>query len=91
MSNVIQFLESMGANATKARMTANDYEAAIEMLDVDAASREALHFRDHTKLNGLLNGRPIMMCNVAAPDEKYPDQQESPSEGEDEDEKKQAE
>ena len=89
MSNVIQFLESMGANAAKARMTVTDYETAIEMLDVDAASREALHFRDHTKLNGLLNGRPIMMCNVAAPDEKQPEQQDSPSEGEGEE--KQAE
>ena len=50
MSNVIQFLESMGANAAMARMTATDYEAAIEKLDADATSRQALHARDHSKL-----------------------------------------
>ena len=82
MSNVIQFLESMGGNAVMARMTAADYEATVAMLDVEAASREALRFRDYKKLNGLLKGRPIMMCNVASPDEKQPDQEEVPSESE---------
>ena len=92
MSNVIQFLESMGANATMARMTNSDYEAAIAVLDADTAFKEALCLRDHSKLNGLLSGRPIMMCVVAAPEEKQPEQEDSPSEGEGEgdDEKKQA-
>ncbi len=88
MSNVIQFLESMGANAAMARMSTSDYEAAIATLDVDAASQEALCLRDYSKLNGLLKGRPIMMCVVAAPEEKQPEQEESPSEGEGDDEKK---
>ena len=89
MSNVIQFLESMGANAAMARITASDYEAAVAALDADAASREALCLRDHSKLNGLLNGRSIMMCVVAAPEEKQPEQEESPSEGDGDGEKKQ--
>lgn len=91
MSNVIQFLESMGANAAMARMNAADYEAAIAMLDADQESREALVLRDHSKLNDLLDGRPFMMCMVVAPEEK-PQSEESPNEdgGEADDEKKQA-
>ena len=88
MSNVIQFLESMGANATMARMTNSDYEAAIAVLDADTVFKEALCLRDHSKLNGLLSGRPIMMCVVAAPEERQPGPEDSPSEGDDE--KKQA-
>lgn len=85
MSNVIQFLEAMGGNAAMARMSAEDYANAIAMLDADAPSREALGLRDHTKLSALLNGRTMMMCVVACPDDK-PDNQESPGEGEDESE-----
>ncbi len=70
MSNVIRFLESMGADAAMARMTAADYEAAIAALDADQPSREALVLRDHSKLNGLLKGRQIMMCNIATPNDQ---------------------
>ncbi len=90
MSNVIQFLESMGGNAVMARMTTADYEAAIAMLDADDESREALRFRDHSKLNELLNGRQKMMFAVAAPEER-PAEEEGPIEGDGDDEKKQAE
>jgi hypothetical protein len=83
MSNVIRFLESMGADAAMARMTAADYEAAIARLDADPSSREALSLRDHSKLNGLLNGRPIMMCVVAAPSDK-PAEEDAPDTGEEE-------
>ncbi len=90
MSNVIQFLESMGANAAMARMTATDYEAAIEKLDADATSRQALHARDHSKLKELLKGRPVMVFAIMAPQES-PEQEENPSEGEGEGEQKEAE
>jgi hypothetical protein len=86
MSNVIQFLAGMGADAAMARMTAVDYDAAIAMLDTDDASREALALRDHSMLNGLLNGRPIMMCVVAAPEESPQEESDGYSE-ESEDEK----
>lgn len=89
MSNVIQFLESMGGNAVMARMTTADYEAAIAMLDADDESRKALKLRDHSKLNDLLNGRQKMMFAVAAPEERP--SEESPSEGDGDDENKQAE
>ena len=84
MSNVIQFLESMGGNAVMARMTAADYESAIAMLDADRESREALGLRDHSRLSELLNGRPKMMCVIVAPDEKENEQPENaPDETED--------
>lgn len=91
MSNVIQFLESMGGNSVMARMTAADYEAAIAMLDTDDESREALSLRDHSKLNGALNGRPLMMLMVAAPEEKPAEDGEVPGDMEGDEEKKQAE
>ena len=77
MSNVIQFLESMGGNAVMAQMTAADYRAEIAMLDTDDESREALAKRDKPMLLGLLHGRPHMFCAVFAPSEK----EEVPSEG----------
>ncbi len=84
MSNVMQFLESMGANAAMARMSAAEYSAAIAGLDADEASREALNLRDHSKLNGLLKGRPFMMCMVAAPSESPQESEDVPGEGESE-------
>lgn len=90
MSNVIQFLESMGANAAMARMNVADYAAAIAMLDADQESREALVLRDHSKLNDLLDGRPFMMCMVAAPEDKPQQDEEAPADGDDGEEKKQA-
>lgn len=77
MSNVIRFLESMGASAAMSRMTAADYEAAIAMLDAEEPSREALRLRDRTKLIEILNGRPMMVCGIVAPEEQ-PDRPESP-------------
>lgn len=91
MSDAIRFLESLGANAAMARMTAEGYEAAIAMVDGDQPIRDALLFRDHARLNELLDGRHVMFCFVAAPAEEEPGREESPSEGEGEDEKKQAE
>lgn len=88
MSNVMQFLESMGANATMARMSAAEYAAAIAGLDADNASREALGLRDHSKLNGLLKGRTFMMCVVAAPEEKPQESEDAPAEGEGDEEQK---
>ncbi len=69
MSNVIQFLETMGGNAASARMSAADYLAAIAVLDADTTCREALIARDSRMLVEALNARPFMMCGVVAPDE----------------------
>jgi len=84
MSNVIQFLESMGANAAMARMSTEDFEAMVAGLVEEEDCRSALVRKDSRALAGLLNGRDVMMCMVFAPDEKEPE--EAPGE-EREDEK----
>ncbi len=78
MSNVIQFLETMGSNAAMGRMSTADYLAAVAALDADQSSRRALLARDSGDLVQALNARPFMMCMVVAPDEGN-EPQESPA------------
>jgi len=81
MHNVIQFLESMGANPALARMTAADYCAAVDALDVEPAQRRALAARDHVALNELLDGRRgRMMLSQFAPLEEPEPQEGEPGE-----------
>jgi hypothetical protein len=85
MSNVIQFLESMGANTAMARMSSIEYQAAIDGLNTDADSAQALNLRDHVALREILDVRPQMLCMVMAPDDESetkdrPDEQEAPAE-----------
>jgi hypothetical protein len=86
MSNVIQFLESMGANAAMARMSISDYEAAVAALNVDENQRDSLCRGDVSRLGGQLNGRDTLLCLVFSPSEeeerKAPDQEEESSEEE---------
>ena len=87
MSNVIQFLESLGRNPAAALPHA-DYAAAVAALEIDDAQRQALLDRDHAALNGLLGGRAKVYCLVA-PAENEPqqdDQRESDDDGQDKDE-----
>jgi hypothetical protein len=69
MSNVIQFLESLGSNPAKAHFATAAYAAAVASLDVGDAQRQALLDRDHSALNDLLGGREKMMCMVWLPAE----------------------
>jgi hypothetical protein len=80
MSNVIQFLETMGGNAAMARMSTSDYLAAVAMLEADEASRDALSSRDADKLGEALQARPFMMCLVVAPGDGNEPPSESPTE-----------
>ena len=83
MSNVIRFLESMGASASL-RATA-DYRAAVASLDVDSKQKTALLNRDVASLTHLLDGRPAMFCMILAPDDakegEHPDQADEQTEG----------
>jgi hypothetical protein len=82
MSNVIQFLETMGSNAAMARMSAADYLATVAALDADESSRQALFARDSVKLGAALDARPFMMCMVVAPEDGT-ESPESPTPAED--------
>jgi hypothetical protein len=71
MSNVIQFLESMGKNAAQGDMSPEEYTAAVKALGVDDIAQHALLNRDHSALNDFLGGRmKMMMMLVPAEDEE---------------------
>lgn len=81
MSNVIQFLESLGSNPSFVRNSAAEFAANVAMLDADDGQRDALLDRDHAALSALIGGRQKMYCAVYAPDEEQkdddqPDQEE---------------
>ena len=64
MSNVIQFLESMGKDAALSMMSHEEYTAEVKALGVDDVAQHALLNRDHETLNGLLGGRMKMMMQL---------------------------
>jgi len=70
MSNVIRFLESMGANAAAARMSISDYEAAVRFLEVGPEQQTALINRDAGKFCESMSAGVTMYCLVVAPDEQ---------------------
>lgn len=82
MSNVIQFLESMGANATMARMSISDFEAAVAALNADEDQRDSLRRGDANRLGDQLNGRDMMFCVVTSPLEEEEETQVPDQEGE---------
>jgi len=69
MSNVVRFLESMGANAQVARMTQSDFEAVLAALDAQEGVVASLRNRDQVRLIESMDVRPTMFCVVFAPDE----------------------
>jgi hypothetical protein len=70
VSNVIQFLESMGSNALMARMSVAEYESTIDSLfEIKEQERVALRSRDSKVIGDVLDGREQMLCFVFAPDQ----------------------
>lgn len=65
MSNVVQFLETLGASPS---VSAAGFANAIESSGLDDATREALLAQDADRLNRLVGGRAAMRCFVATPD-----------------------
>jgi len=83
MSNVIQFLESMGSDASRSRLTAAGYAQALADLDVAPEARCALLQRDAAALNALLGGRDKILFALLPvdPDKQGEEQpQEQPAE-----------
>lgn len=69
MSNVIQFLETLG----RTPLQACAYGAAVAALKIDDVERQALFDCDGIALNDLLGGRTKMYLMVATPEEDVPD------------------
>lgn len=84
MSNLIQFLETLGSNAAASRMSAQDYAAAVAALEADEPSRQALLDRDADALNRSLGGRSKMMMSilVTPEDDEEKRKDEQPDDGE---------
>jgi len=92
MSNVIQFLESMGSDAVMARMSAAEYAEAVGRTDTSEEGRRILLARDRDELGAFLDARIKMYCMIFSPDEnesperqsedapKSPDQEDKPVE-----------
>jgi hypothetical protein len=77
MSNIIQFLESMGQDAALSTMPAEDYIAKVKTLVVDDVAQHALLNRDLEALNSMLGGRmKMMMMLVPAEDDEGEDKQD---------------
>lgn len=66
MSNVIQFLETLGRRPP---MAGADYTAAVAGLGLNTEHANALLSRDASQLSKALDGRPTMLCVVAMPEE----------------------
>jgi hypothetical protein len=88
MSNVIRFLETLGAQPA---MSNAEYAAAVAHLDAAPEPKRALLGRNPVELSDLLGGRARMICMVATPQpdsvpDRSPDEQEqeTPDEGEEE-------
>ena len=69
VSNVIRFLESLGASANGRQLSAADYAATVVALEgIEDGHRQALLDRDVFALSESLDGRPKMFCMIIAPD-----------------------
>lgn len=66
MSNVIQFLESLG---NRPALSAAEYAANVAALDVDVAQQRALLDRDQSTLGDLLGRRTRFLCSIFPADE----------------------
>lgn len=82
MSNVIQFLQAMGADATLARMAESEYQDAVDALDVGDSQKRALLGRDDSRLRELLDSPATMFCMIFSPEEESPKSPEPDDESE---------
>lgn len=70
MSNVIQFLESMGKDASLSMMSPEEYAAAVKALSVDDVARHALLNRDQNALGDAIGAyKKMMMLLLPAEDD----------------------
>jgi hypothetical protein len=70
MSNVIQFLESMGKDAMLGKLSLEDFSVAVKALDVDDAAKHALLNRDQNALNDSIGSyKKMMMLLLPAEDD----------------------
>ena len=74
MSNLIAFLERMGADAQLRRMDQIELSAAIAESGLEEPARAALLAGDIRALSELVDARPVMRCAFAPKDDEDEDE-----------------
>lgn len=70
MSNVIQFLESMGKDAALSNLSPEEYAATVKALGMDDVAEHALLNRDQNALNDSIGAyKKMMMLLLPAEDD----------------------
>jgi hypothetical protein len=85
VSNVIDFLQRLGQDATLRHATRTELELALAEAGIDPALREALLGSDQRKLEALL-GADTNVCAMIHPDKKEDDEDDEDDFEDDEDE-----
>lgn len=70
MSNVIEFLERMGADATLRYAPPAEVERAAEAARLERRARTAIATGDGRRLGELLGARAALCCIVAVPEDE---------------------
>ncbi|WP_266170904.1 hypothetical protein [Dyella subtropica] len=86
MSDVIEFLEKIGQDATLRHASPEDMELAMRDAQIDAPLSSAMLARDASELQTLLNLRPMFAFQadpVPGEEEEQPGKEEDPDEGDD--------
>ena len=78
MSQVLQFLESLGRDGAVAARAGQGYLAAVSSLDIDEMQRQALLDRDAGALADLLGARPVMLCSIFPAEDPQREDAQSP-------------
>jgi hypothetical protein len=86
VSDIIDFLERMGADARLRSALAGELEAALADQGLEPAVLTEILTRDQEGIEALVGARCNVCCVVYAPDEKEDDAEEEEEEGEDGDE-----
>jgi hypothetical protein len=86
VSDIIDFLEKLGAEARLRSAPATELEAALAEQGLEPALLTEILTRDQEGIEALVGARPNVCCAVYAPDEKEDDAEEEEEEGEDGDE-----
>jgi hypothetical protein len=86
VSNVIDFLERMGRDATLREAAAVDLAEVLSASALDEETRAALLRQDRRGLEAILGVQGNVCCLVHAPDDDEPDEDDEPVEPDDEDE-----
>jgi hypothetical protein len=86
MTDAIDFLEQLGANARLRRAPAAELERALAATPIEPQLRSALLSGDQLRLGALLGAQPNICCLIVKPDPAKPGDEEQEDAPEEKDE-----